>query len=219
MQRATVNQSVLGRSVIHSYKESPRSSLWLLKSLMSESYLQRIFTILIKHLKMVSTEYTILASDCPSEERMGMRLYYDWTQDTNFVSRLTCGSIEISTNCFLVLSRLFWKYSHGLTTGRGGYNSCFNIQSIPIQDLMRMGGIKNKSWLHTLSKQCESHLPELVSLIHQIVEVCVLIYYHLDSFRCVCLKRWFLYSNQNGAETCIGVLWILLPLCAWSNTH
>lgn len=91
--------------------------------------------------------------------------------------------MEICNNCFLILSRCFWKYSHGcmivyififlyiVTVGRGGYNSCFNTADIPISDLLKMGGIKNHFLLHSLIQQCNSNFPRLFTMVKQLIDV------------------------------------------------
>ena len=96
--------------------------------------------------------------------------------------------MEICNNCLLILSRCFWKYSHGcmiayihfyriVTVGRGGYNSCFNTADIPISDLVKMGGIQNHFLLYSLVQQCNTNLPRLFAMVKQLINVLNLVLY------------------------------------------
>ena len=102
--------------------------------------------------------------------------------DIQYLYSFVNDSMEICNNCLLILSRCFWKYSHGcmiadiqfyriVTVGRGGYNSCFNTADIPISDLLKMGGIKNHFLLHSLIQQCNSNFPRLFTMVKQLIDV------------------------------------------------
>ena len=179
IQRATVYKFRCSRHLTRSKEEPRKSSYWLLQELMSESSIQHLFIMLQRHLDCVVNYYQNAIDNCQCVLDGAFSLAAS-SLDAVLINQFTSSSFEISNNCFLLLSRLFIKYtpcrllrlrSRVVTSGRGGYNSCFNAKPIPIQEMVRMGGIQNKEWMQVLVTQCRQHLCSLFNTMQRVVIV------------------------------------------------
>ena len=100
VQRATVFRYSLLDISHYSEKEDPGPCYLLLQSLLSEDHCLLVFSLLSKSLDQVLSSFL-------SEQQQ---------HPVAYLSQFVNGPMEIANNCFLILSRFFWKYSHGCNT-------------------------------------------------------------------------------------------------------
>ncbi|OAO14404.1 hypothetical protein AV274_3889 [Blastocystis sp. ATCC 50177/Nand II] len=113
---------------------------------------------------MLQTQLNLLVAEYQAQ--------LDASQSTDYLgylARQVQSSAEIANNIFLVLSRLFQRHNQGYTTGRGGYNACFNATPVAFNDLARMGGVRSVEWMQRVVRQCRAHLCAVFNTVQRVV--------------------------------------------------
>ncbi|KAK8798186.1 hypothetical protein WA588_003271 [Blastocystis sp. NMH] len=150
--------SIIQRATTCVPNELPKSSLYLLSALFTESSLDHITRILIESLQQTCELFSS---------------YRDKTyalSDDGWMHHCVNGPAEICNNCFVVLARLFCRRSTGLWTGRGGYNTSFNSPVISVPELQEMGGVRKRSWIQLLAKRCLAVFNRVQSLMRSLTK-------------------------------------------------
>ncbi|KAM7458922.1 hypothetical protein BLSTO_00319 [Blastocystis sp. subtype 1] len=149
--------SIIQRATVFNEKDSLPSSYWLLKELTTDASIAHLFAMLQAQLNLLVAEYQAQLDASQSTDYVG------------YLARQVQSSAEIANNIFLVLSRLFQRHNQGYTTGRGGYNACFNATPVAFNDLVRMGGVRSAEWMQRVVRQCRAHLCAVFNTVQRVV--------------------------------------------------
>lgn len=93
-------------SLIDSKEDGERSSKRLLKSLLDDNHITSLFSILIRNLDCVIQDITSFLQADSNDST-------SYSLDREYLKLFVNSHMELANNCFLILGRFLWSYSHG----------------------------------------------------------------------------------------------------------